>query len=169
MCFTKLIAYLIVINLTSVFWFLEALQQEYWNFDFNEGDTVVSVSWKADLESLDWVVLVVCAVLGTLNHKNLDQAVKLNESSAKYQIQMQRSFCLHFKDGSFIEIKLNKITKNPTTLTKKTKKNNQTKKTPSHKNNPENQLCTLSPTHCCWFTVLLCSEVFLLNHTFVLL
>lgn len=75
-----------------MFGFLEALQQEYWNFDFNEGDTVVSVSWKADLESLDWVVLVVCAVLGTLNHKNLDQAVKLNESSAKYQIQMQRSF-----------------------------------------------------------------------------
>lgn len=34
---------------------------------------------------------------------------------------MQRSFCLHFKDGSFIEIKLNKITKNPTTLTKKNK------------------------------------------------
>lgn len=75
-----------------MFWFLEALQQQYWNFDFNEGDNVVSVSWKADLESLDWVVLVVCAVLGTLNHKNLDQAVKLNESSAKYQIQMQRSF-----------------------------------------------------------------------------
>lgn len=47
------------------------------------------------------------AVLCTLN-----QAVKLNISSAKHQTQMQRSFGFCFKDGSFIKIKLNKATNN---------------------------------------------------------
>lgn len=135
--------------------------------------TLLSGSWKAAVESLDWAVLIVCAALCTLNHENLDQPVKLNESSAKYQTQMQRSFGLCFKDGRFIKIKLNKTQQQQTPqLYQNQNKNKQTPppqlKTLTHKNNPERQLCTLTPTDCCWFTVLQCSEVFLLIYTFVL-
>lgn len=79
---------------------------------------------------MEWVVLIVCAVLCTLNQENLDQAVKLNESSAKHQTQMQRSFSLCFKGGRFIKIKLNK---NPNNI----KHYNSNTKKPTKNPNPQ--------------------------------